>query len=96
VAIDPEPRSKSLAYLWLPLVSLALIGDYAAALIPAFAGRPIVPQTTTGVWLTTLLFFCLLWKYLQRRVWIGAIVGFCIAFAVLFAVGYIAAVHRVH
>ncbi len=46
--------------------------------------------------LVSLLFFCLLWKSLQRRVWVGAIVGFCVAFAVLFALGYSTAVHRVH
>jgi hypothetical protein len=91
-----KPRSKSLAYLWLPLVGLALIGDYAAALIPAFAGKPINPQSTTGIWLVSLLFSCLLWKYLQRRVWVGAIIGLCVASVVLFAVGYITAMNRVH
>lgn len=94
--VAPKPRNKSLRYLWLPLVGLALIGDYAASLIPAFAGKPVEPQNNMGVMLVSLLFFCLLWKYLQRRVWVGAIVGFCVAFAVLFAVGFITAVHRVH
>jgi hypothetical protein len=65
------------------LVVIALIGTYAAVLIPAAIGRPPDSTGTLGTifWSGLLLF--LLWKRMDRAPWQGALIGGLVGFVVV-------------
>jgi hypothetical protein len=79
------PHKKKFS-VWLVLLLIALIGIYAADLIPAAAGRDQDSQGATGGLLFTVLFCVLLWRREGRNGWWGAAVGLA-TFFVLTAVG---------
>ena len=75
-------RSKRISTIWLILVGIAIVGTYAAVLIPALAGKETDSTGILGCLLWTGLFFFLLWKRSDRTPWIGAVIGVAIGFAV--------------
>jgi hypothetical protein len=76
--------------VWIVLVAIALIGTYAAVLIPAAAGRPPDPYGLPGMIFWTGLLLFLIWKRMGRSPWQGAVIGGLVAFAVGVGVGNVA------
>lgn len=76
--------------LWLYLIGIVCIGIYAAAFIPAFAGKQVDAKIGPPMLLLTTLFFAFLWQRRGKKarygVWIGVLVGF-LAFALAAFVG---------
>lgn len=64
--------------VWLYVVSVLLVGTYAAMFLPAFAGQAVNPQTGPGSMLWTGLFFYLWWRRRARKGWHGALIGVAI------------------
>lgn len=77
-------KDRTLSVVWVWLGGIAVIGAYAALLIPAFAGQIGDAQTGIGVIFWSSIFFLLLWKYRGRKGWHGSLLGFVLGL-VLFA-----------
>ncbi len=72
------------------LLAVALIGVYAAILIPALEGiRPGGQNVTSAVIWTSILFY-VLFRRSGRKAWMGAIAGFGVSFFVLVAAHVVA------
>lgn len=85
-------KDRKLSVVWVWLGGIAVIGAYAALLIPAFAGQIGDAQTGLGVIFWSSIFFLLLWKYRGRKGWHGSLLGFVVGLVLFTAapviVGY--------
>lgn len=57
--------------IWVLLTTLAVIGTYAAILIPSFKGVNISPQSGMSSIFWSSLWFLAIWKYRSKNGWIG-------------------------
>jgi hypothetical protein len=80
--------------VWLYILALAIVGSYAAAFIPAFAGQKLTPVAGNGILLWTALLFYVVWKRRGRKGWHGTLIGLGAGFVVLVLASYISAVVR--
>ena len=77
------PPRKPIRVIWIILVVIALIGTYAAVLIPAAIGRQPDSTGWSGMIFWTGLLLFLLWKRMDRAPWQGALIGGLVGLAVV-------------
>lgn len=81
---NSHTQSKPPRVLWLVLVVIAMIGTYAAVLMPALTGSRSDATGMLGCVFWTGLFFFLIWKRSERTPWIGAAIGAVLGLAFVF------------
>jgi len=82
--------SKNFKIFLFVLLCIALIGMYAAMLLPALVGEKLRTQEAMGIVFWTSLFFYVLFRRFGNKGWMGAIAGFGVGFLVLVAADVVA------
>lgn len=73
---EPEtelPKRKS--KVWIYVTILAVIGAYAAMLLPALAGQRLDPISGYSSMIWSAFLFVAIWRYRERSGWAGAGLG---------------------
>ena len=89
-----RPSSAKPKRIWLILVSVALVGTYAAMFIPALTAQPPDAQAGYGSLFWTGLFFYLWWRQRERKGWQGALLGSVIGIAVFALAAFVSGLIR--
>jgi len=84
VAPPTKPRS-----IWLFVFVFILVPVYASMFLPAFAGRPQVPQAGNGSMWATGLFFYFYWRHLGKKGWQGALIGALLGVSIFFLASFV-------
>lgn len=87
---DIKPSTGKAIRIWLIVVGILLVGDYAGIFIPAASGDPMAPASGYGPPILTGLFLYLLWRQRGEKGWVGALIGVAFGIFVFFVAAFVA------